>query len=541
MKMIKRALNIVSALVLLAGFAYSQSISDARKAIEVEQYEKAKALLAKLAQNPATTAESFYYMGDVYLKTIEPDSAQVFFDKGVAVNPQFPLNYVGQGKLEILNKHFDAAKPLFDKAIALGQKEKDYRPYLETARAYALAAEGGDAASIETAIGYIEQAKKIAPKSAEVYTVLGDAYLLKKDANNAIANYNKALDLDKNYLRAYVSQSLIYRGAQSYESSLAPLEKAISIDPNYGPAYRELAVLYYSSGQYAKAVDIYKNKYLALTDASCNSNTRYASMLFLAKQYQAAYDEINLLMKTCQVKPVMYRLLAYSAYEIKKPKEALDAMNTFFTKQAEASLINTDYEYMAKILSDNKMDSLAISYLQKAIDKDPTRTDLYPMLGKMSYLAKQYPAAIKTYEAYFEKTEVKKQPVDYLYYGLSALYSEKYQKADSAFAKVNELSPTYVQGYSYRALANYRMDEGNKQGLARPYYEKVIELGEADKQKNVKYLIEAYRYMGDYTFNIQKDVAASKVYFNKILELAPNDPQALEVLKALNGPGAKNK
>lgn len=539
--MIKRALNIVAALFLMAGFAYSQSINDARKAIEIEQYEKAKAILSMLAQNPATAAESHYYMGDVYLKTVEPDSAKVFFDKGVAANPQFALNYVGQGKLDILNKNFDSAKPLFDKAIALGQKEKDYRPYLETARAYVLAGEGGDAAALETAIGYIEQAKKIASKNAEVYTALGDAYLLKKDANNAIANYNKALDLDKNYLRAYVQQSLIYRGAQSYESSLAPLEKAISIDPNYGPAYRELAMLYYSSGQYAKAVDVYKNKYLALTDASCNSNTRYASILYLAKQYQAAYDEINLLMKTCQVKPVMYRLLAYSAYEIKKPKEALSAMNTFFTKQAESNLINTDYEYMAKILSDNKMDSLAISYLQKAIDKDPSRTDLYPMLGKMSYLSKQYPAAIKAYEGYFAKTEVKKQPVDYLYYGLAALYSDKYQKADSAFAKVIELSPTYIQGYSYRALANYKMDEGNKLGLAKPYYEKVIELGEVDKQKNMKVLLDAYRYMGDYSYSVLKDVAASKAYFNKVLELVPNDPQALDVLKALNSPGAKNK
>lgn len=540
MKMIKRALNISAALFFMTGVVYAQSISDARKAIEVEQFEKAKAILGKLAQNPETAAESQYYLGDVYLKTLELDSAQVFFDKGVATNPQFALNYVGQGKLNILNKNYAQAKPLFDKAIALGQKEKDYRPYLETARAYALAGEDGDAASIETAISYIEQAKKIAPKSAEVYTALGDAYLLKKDANNAIANYNKALDLDKNYLRAYVAQSHIYRGAQSYESAMAPLEKALSIDDKYAPAYRELAELYYSSAQYSKATDIYKNKYIPLTDASCNSQTRYASILYLAKQYQSAYDEINMLMKTCQVKPVMYRLLAYSAYEIKKPKEAYDAMNTFFQKQAATGVITSDYEYMAKILADNKMDSLAISYLQKALEKDPTKTDLYPMLGKMSFMSKNFPLAIATYEKYIA-TPAKKTPTDYVYYGLSALYAKEYKKADSAFAKVNELSPTYVPGYLYRGQANYKLDESNKEGLAKPFYEKVIELGEADKAKNAKSLIEAYRYMGDYTYSIQKDVTASKGYFNKILELDPNDQQAKDVLNALNKPGGKNK
>ncbi|UKJ07722.1 tetratricopeptide repeat protein [Solitalea lacus] len=541
MKMIKKALNITVALFCIAGFAYGQSINDVRKAIEVEQYEKAKAMLSKLASNPATTAESYYYMGDVYVKTLEFDSAQVFFDKGVAANPQFGLNYVGQGKLSILKKNFVSAKPLFDKAIALGQKEKDYRPYLETAKAYALAGEEGDAASIETAIAYIEQAKKIASKNPEVYTTLGNAYLLKKDGNNAIANYNKALELDKNYVAAYVAQSHIYRGAQNYESSLAPLEKAISIDPNYAPAYRELAELYAVSGQYAKATETYKNKYLPLTDASCNSNTRYASVLFLAKQYQSAYDQINLLLKTCQVKPVMYRLLAYSAYEIKKPTEALEAMNTFFQKQPESNVITQDYEYMAKILSDNKKDSLAIAYMQKALVKDPSKIDLYPLLGKMSYLSKQYPTAIKAYDSYFAIPNVKKQPVDYLYYGLSAMRVENYKKADSAFLKVTELSPTYIQGYLYRGQANAAQDKDSKLGLAKPYYEKVVELGEADKQKNAKYLIEAYDYLGSYAYLVQNDLTAAKSFYNKVIEIDPANQKALEVIKGLNTTGGKNK
>lgn len=118
---------------------------------------------------------------------------------------------------------------------------------------------------------------------------------------------------------------------------------------------------------------------------------------------------------------------------------------------------------------------------------------------------------------------------------------ENYKKADSAFMKVTELSPEYIQGYIYRAQANFKLDEGNKQGLAKPYYEKVIQLGEVDKAKNSKYLIEAYRYMGDYAYTVQKDLPASKSYFNKILELAPDDQQALDVLRALNNPGAKNK
>src|SRR2546428_4307678 len=399
MKMIKGALSFTLVLVLMGSFVFAQSIGEARKAIEVEKFEKAKSILKGLINNPATASESYYYLGDVYLKTNELDSAKANFEMGIQANSQFALNYAGLGKVEYLNKQLDAAKANFNKAIALAQK--DYRPYVEVAKGLTLDGDNTSDESIALALNTLEQGKKLNSKSPELYVTFGDVYLLKKDANNAVAKYNKALEVDKNYLRAYIGQASIYKGAQNYEATKAPLDKALEIDPNYAPAYGLLAELYYSSGQSAKAIDTYKNKYLALTDASCNSQTRYATFLFTGKDYKAANQEISSLLKTCPVKPVMYRLLGYSSFEIGEYKQALDAMNTFFAKQNPANIITSDYEYMAKILSANKQDSVAITYLNKALAKDPSKTDLYPLVGKMSFMSKKYAGAVDAYEKYF--------------------------------------------------------------------------------------------------------------------------------------------
>jgi len=75
------------------------------------------------------------------------------------------------------------------------------------------------------------------------------------------------------------------------------------------------------------------------------------------------------------------------------------------------------------------------------------------------------------------------------------------------------------------------------EGMAKPYYEKFIELTLADPKfdlkKSGKDLIESYKYLGDYYFSVANDKATSKTYWQKVLEIDPNDKQAKEVLSGL--------
>jgi Tfp pilus assembly protein PilF len=71
-----------------------------------------------------------------------------------------------------------------------------------------------------------------------------------------------------------------------------------------------------------------------------------------------------------------------------------------------------------------------------------------------------------------------------------------------------------------------------KAGSAFPFYQKFIELAQADATKNKRNLVEAYGYMGAYYMNA-KDNAQAKQNLDKALELDPNDELAKELLKGL--------
>lgn len=59
------------------------------------------------------------------------------------------------------------------------------------------------------------------------------ARCLLKDYQSAIANYNKALEIDPNYAKAYNNRGLTRIEQQDYPAALADFDKGISINPSY--------------------------------------------------------------------------------------------------------------------------------------------------------------------------------------------------------------------------------------------------------------------------------------------------------------------
>ena len=53
---------------------------------------------------------------------------------------------------------------------------------------------------------------------------------------------------------------------------------------------------------------------------------------------------------------------------------------------------------------------------------------------------------------------------------------------------------------------------------------------EKNQDKYRKELSECYRYLG-YYYYLKQDMDSSKLYWNKILDIAPTDKTALEALK----------
>src|SRR5580698_6525993 len=91
-------------LLFMGSSAFAQSLADAKKAIDAEQYQKAKSILKNLTVTQTDKDENFFYLGWVYLKQDYVDSAKAVFNKGLAANPKSALNLAGLGAAAHIEK-----------------------------------------------------------------------------------------------------------------------------------------------------------------------------------------------------------------------------------------------------------------------------------------------------------------------------------------------------------------------------------------------------------------------------------------------------
>ena len=87
------------------------------------------------------------------------------------------------------------------------------------------------------------------------------------------------------------------------------------------------------------------------------------------------------------------------------------------------------------------------------------------------------------------------------------------------------------------------MDKEMEQGLAVPYYEKLTEVMQGDTANGSykKWMAEAYGYMAAYNANTKKDYALAISYFQKVLEVDPENADAKKYIALLEQRGAKDE
>jgi len=560
--MISKVSKIVLALTLVGSSVFAQSIADAKKAIDAEQFQKAESMLKNLTVTQATKDENFFYLGWVYILQEYPDSAKAVFQKGIAVNPKSALNYAGLGAAAFMDKDRNTATTNFNQAVALAGK--DSKPYLYVGKAYLLNDVDGKvpAADANAAIAVLTKGKTVNPKDAEILVALGDALRTQSKNTEALANYQSALELDPKLAHAKVATGVIWKYANNFESSETEFKAALAIDPNYGPAYREWAETdvrwafsdpKMASAKIKEATEQYK-KYLSLTDLSLDSRLRYADFLLLSGDFKTLQTEAQSLSSSANSNLKVYRYLGYSGYENKDYPAGLAAMNNWITKADPKRIIPRDYVYLGRLQIASKQDSLGIASLRKAASLDTTNVDVYSEIGKTLFGEKKYAEAGDAYRTYTQKGKNVKL-LDYFYEGISYYfaYDDKkpgadslIAKADSALSYVNQKSPTTADAYLYRARVNELKDKdrNNIVGYAKPFYEKYIEVtiakGGTPTDKVKKELAEAYVYLGTYAEFKEKDAAKAAENYTKARDNDPTNKQVVAYF-ARKGGAAKGK
>lgn len=571
MKMISRIATASLGLVLVGPSVFAQSIADAKKAIDAEQYQKAKSMLKNLTATQADKDENFFYLGWVYLKQDYPDSAKASFTKGIAVNAKSALNYAGLGAVARLDKDNAGATNNFNQAVSLAGKNS--KPYQYVGEAYLLPLTS-DAkvtpADANAAIAVLQKGKTVNAKDAELLITLGNAYRSQLKSNEAYQAYSDASTLDPKNPAAKVATGVLWKFANNFEDSEKQFQDALAIDPNYGPAYREWAETdlrwalndpKQASVKVKQATDEYK-KYLSLTDLSLESRMRYADFLIYAGDYKTLQEEATALSQSANANAKVYRYKAYAAFENKDYPSALTAMNTWFEKADPKRIIPRDYLYMGRIQVASGQDSAGINTLRKALTMDTTQVDVYGEIAKSLYAQKKYAEAGDAYATFITKSH-KVSLNDYLSEGLSyyKAYNDQYfsnakpkptpdstllVKADTAFSYIQHKASAPIAIVAlYQARVNdlRETDRNVIKGLAKPYYEQYIQLltakgpiGANDKA----FIAEAYAYLGAYYEFTAKDDAKASENFTHARENDPTNKQVVAYFARKSG-GGKSK
>ena len=112
--------------------------------------------------------------------------------------------------------------------------------------------------------------------------------------------------------------------------------------------------------------------------------------------------------------------------------------------------------------------------------------------------------------------------------------TQAYRKADALYAELIVLSPESIENATFmRARINAYLDPNLTDGLALPFYQKIIELITPHTKKDASdkaMLSEALRYMISYYTNIKNDPSTAKDYALKLYDLDPDNDLAQTLL-----------
>ena len=533
----------------------AQDIDQAKKAIDAEQFEKAKTILKSLLQAKPSNGTASFLLGNVYMSQKELDSAKIYYQKGITGSDGAKLNYIGLGQLDLEAKNQTAAQSNFDIAIK-DAKRKDATVPTYIARAYMNISKP----DYKNAITILERAKIDSPQNADLLLALGDAYYLENKQNEAYSSYRSAFQIDPTMLRAKMQLGVLLKGAKSYDLAINSFNEVIAINPNYGPVYRELAETYYKWGRNkpSKAAENMQlaisnyDKYMSMTDYSLASRMRRADFLVLLKNWPELEKEANKMIELDKVNPRIYRYLAYSAFENGNVDVALKSLESFISNP-NSKVIAKDYIYLAEIkfkkaiaadglTMDPTLYASGLVDLKKALELEPLATEDLNDIGKKLFSKKFYKEAAPIFELGTKNAEDKNYVDDNIYYALSVLYGNskkdvkadpiELKNADAALDKVIVAAPSYQDAFLYKARIN-RLAE-NEEFIIKNYESYIAKLTEKGELANATHktkIVESYNNLAASYAN--KDKAKAIEYFNKTLAIDPTNDYATKSLATL--------
>jgi tetratricopeptide (TPR) repeat protein len=451
-------------------------------------------------------------------------------------------------------------------------KKKDINSYLSLGKVFAAKGNGTDA------LKNFSSALEIDSKNPEALTQKAKIYILINNSNAGIELLNKAITFDSSYAPAFYELAESYASLKNYPKAAENYAKYIDASESTIEKQKRYAQILYINKEYPKAISILEQ--VIKKESEISSSLRIIAYSYLRMEdteKSKSYFEKLFSLSNVEFQPTDYEnygdllnktgedslAIVYYGKVVdldSTQKELYGKISVLYFKNKKWDGVVSSLEKKGKLTAQEYFDlgkanmfigDKALAEVTEILNSSVKLTDDQKWNSVRPALlyyqgdirdAKNDPTkieeAIAKVSQTIEQSMIKDQKIKWPFVKLSWLSDVRskikldYAKADTAFTTLIKKVPDLAVAHFWQARVKANFDPESKLGLAKPYYEHFIESAKAEKDKFKKELIESYQYLG-YYYYLQEDNAKSKVYWQEVLNLDPENKQATEVLKQL--------
>ena len=423
---------------------------------------------------------------------------------------------------------------------AYKKNKKDAAALIKVARAFY---EQKDTAGAIQFANYANEAGKPKYQYAPAYLLLGDIEAsYGTDGGKAAGYYNQAINFDPKNPEGYKKWAMVYRKISPTQAAKKLQDmKAMCPDEDVDAI---TAHIYMLAGDEKQAYENYKKADINKLDKG-NLN-EFVRASYFTGHFEDALNAAEAGLKIEPRNPTFNRLAMFSNYELKKYDAAKAYIHKYFNETDSAKFSEYDHFYTALIYQALEDKENMYAQYDKALElvNDSSMIKRHAILKSVSdsYLNdQQFENAIKYYNDYLAcKPDLNSDDME----GLAKIYS-KYADADearkpelvgkaiNAYNAMAEKFPIQQIYAAYQcASMNNKLDKTGEKGLAKPDYQKVVDLlaNKADRDNSENTMLKySYHYLMSNAFIYGKNKALAKEYADKILAIDPEYAPAQQI------------
>lgn len=371
------------------------------------------------------------------------------------------------------------------------------------------------------ALADANRAIELDPVYVTAYSARASIYSDLQRYDEALSDCNQAIRLDPTYPIAYFNRGCNYHALQQFDDALVDFNQAIRLDPDFSTAYFNRGALYAEQRYYDKALaDYYQAIQLDPNDSEIYNNR--GRVYHELQQYDHALVDLNRAIQLDPTSDLPYRNRALTYVALQRDDEALADFNRAIIVDPSDSVA---YYNIGALFSKYGDLHGALAYLEKAAKLGLTQAEQYIKQinqvlreDQTSHIDESQQAVSASgkdqhqFAEYFQKiTDI--TPFTAIDFAKRASYHADLQNFEAALADYNraiKLDPSFATAYYNRGLL-YEKFERYKAALA--------DFGQAIKLDPDGAV--AYSNRGSVYDNLKQYQQALSEY-NRAIELDPN-------------------